>query len=80
MTVQCYDCGHFTSRDTSGNRLNVAHVGLGRCSFEQKAGHYVSGGYPRECKRFVATGKGNERRAWVEAQSTLRIMPMRRAA
>lgn len=80
MTVECYDCGYFNGRDGGGTLLDVAHVGLGRCPFHPKAGHYVSGGYPRECKHFTACGKGKERRAWVAKQSTLKVQPVRRAA
>lgn len=80
MTVECYDCGYYNGRDTGGNLLDVAHVGLGRCPFHPKPGHYVSGGYPRECKHFTACGKGKERRAWVARQSTLRVQPVRRCA
>lgn len=80
MTVECYDCSHYNGRDRAGSLLDVAHVGLGRCPFHQKAGHYVSGGYPRECETFDACGKGKERRAWVAEQSTLKVQPARRAA
>lgn len=80
MTVECYDCGYFTSREAGAELREEAEVGLGRCPFHPKAGHYVSGGYPRECKHFTACGKGKERRAWVARQSTLRVQPVRRAA
>lgn len=71
MIVECYDCGHFHGRDASGKLLDVAHVGLGRCSFEKQTGHFVSGGYPRECRNFVECGKGSHRRVWVQSKSTL---------
>lgn len=63
MTVECYDCSHYNGRDRAGSLLDVAHVGLGRCQFYPGAGHYVSGGYPRECKTFEACGEGIKRRA-----------------
>lgn len=78
MTVECYDCGYFNGRDKGGMLLDVAHVGLGRCPFHQKAGHYVSGGFPRECKHFTFTSEGEKRRAWVAKQSTLKVQPVRR--
>lgn len=78
MTVECYDCGYFNGRDRAGSLLDVAHVGLGRCQFYPGVGHYVSGGYPRECKTFDACGDGIKRRAWVAKQSTLKVQPVRR--
>ncbi len=80
MTVECYDCSHYNGRDRAGSLLDVAHVGLGRCQFYPGVGHYVSGGYPRECETFDACGEGIKRRAWVAKQSTLKVQPERRAA
>lgn len=65
--VQCFDCSNFSGRDKSGKVLDVAHVGLGRCPTRPKAGHYVSGDYPRECGKFEPSeeGQGDKLRAWV---------------
>lgn len=80
MTAECYDCSYFSSREAGAELREEAEVGLGRCPFHQKSGHYVSGGFPRECKHFTFTSEGEKRRAWVARQSTLKVQPMRRAA
>jgi hypothetical protein len=46
--VYCADCSNWSTK----NR-NEARVGLGQCKAKpQSAGHFVSGGYPRECDQF----------------------------
>lgn len=80
MSVFCFDCSHFAMRDSAGKILDVAHVGLGKCPTSPKAGHYVAGGFPRECGKFEPSeeGQGDKLRKWVDRH--FQNIGMRKAA
>ena len=68
MKIFCFDCSKFSLRNLDGKVIDVAHVGLGNCPTRTQPGHYVAGGYPRECGNFEPSeeGQGDKIRKWVD--------------